>query len=83
MEQTPVVILIVLVILGTSYAVSRLLLRAEPARTPTPTHPQQVCAEPSWAQIDSGSQEGPAWSALDDRQLTRLLTDSASRSSSE
>ncbi len=65
------VIFVVLVILGTSYAVTRLVLRAEHARTPTPTHPQQVCAELSGAQIDSGSQDGPAWGALDDRQLTR------------
>ncbi len=71
MEQTPVVILIVLVILGTSYAVTRLVLRAEHPRTPTTTHPQQVCADPSGAQTDAGSQHGPAWGAVDDLQVTR------------
>lgn len=77
------VTLTVLVILWTAYAVTRLTLRAEHARTPTPTHPQPVCAEPSGAQIDAGSQDGPPWSALDDRQLTRLLTDSAPRTITE
>lgn len=77
------IILIVLLILWTPYVVTRLRLRAQHARTPTPTHPQQVCAEPSWAETDAGSQDDPAWSALDDRQLTRLLTDAAPRTITE
>lgn len=77
------VILIVLVILWTSYLVTTLMLRAEHAGTPTPPPPQRVRAEPSRAQIDAGSQERPAWDALDDRQLTRLLTDSAPRTITE
>ncbi len=79
-------IFILLVIVGTVYAVSRLMPGAQHARTrphPTPTYPHQVWAEPSGAQIDAGSQDGPAWGALDDRQLTRLLTDSAPRTISE
>lgn len=74
------IILIALVILGTSYSVTRLMLHA---RTPTPTHPRQMGAEPSRAKIEAGRQDGSAWSALDDRQLTRLLTNSATRTITE
>jgi hypothetical protein len=79
------VIPIVLVILWTSWVAMRLLLRADAqhARTLTTAHPHQACAEPRRAQTDAGSQDGPAWSALDDRQLTRLLTDSAPRTITE
>ncbi len=70
--------LIVLVILWTPFVVPRLVLRVEHARTPTPPHPRPVWAEPpSGAKTAFGSQPGPVWGALDDRQLTRLLTDSA------
>jgi hypothetical protein len=76
------VILIVLVILWTPYLVTRLLLRAQHARTPA--HTQEVSAvPPSGARTDTGGQDGPAWSVLDDRQLTRLLTDSAPRTITE
>jgi hypothetical protein len=73
------VILLLFMIFWTSYAVTWLMPRAQHARTPTPTPPQPVHAEPSRAQLDAGSHDGPVWSALDDRQLTRLLTDSAPR----
>jgi hypothetical protein len=72
------IILIALVILGTPYLVTRLMLRAQHARTPTAARPPQAYAgQPSGVGTDAGSQDGPAWSAVDDRQLTRLLTDSA------
>ena len=72
-------ILIVLVIFWTPYLLARLLL-ARHARRPSPAHRQRAYAQaPSWAQTDTGSPDGLAWSALDDRQLTRLLTDSAPR----
>ncbi len=78
------VILIALAILWTPYVATKLLLRARHARTPTGAHPQPACAEPpGGAETRTGSQDGAAWSALDDRQLTRLLTDSAPRTSSE
>lgn len=73
-----VVILIVLGFLGTAYAVTRSVLRAEHTPTPAPAHPRPVwAAPPSRGKPGSGSQPGPAWGALDDLQLTRLLTDSA------
>lgn len=71
------ILLIVLVILWASYLVPK-LLRAQPARIPDLAHPQQPDAVPP-AGIHSHvfSQAVPTWSALDDRQLTRLLIDSA------
>ena len=70
------VILIVLVILWTPYVVTK-LLRAQHARTPSPTQPETVRVEPAApAETDTGSQDGPVWSALDDRQLTRPPPDS-------
>lgn len=77
------IVLIVLDILWMSFLVVRLMLRAGHPSTPTQTHPQQVRAEPSRAQFDSGGQDGPAWNAWDDHQLTRLLSDSAPRTITE
>lgn len=75
--------LILLVILWAPYLVAR-FLRAQRARTPTPSLPQRAWGGlPRKAQTDTGSQYGPAWSALDDLQLTRLLTNSAPRTSTE
>lgn len=78
------VILIVLVIFWTPYVVT-MLLRAQRARTPSsPGHPQLAHLElPIGATSDAGTQDVPGWGALDDRQLTRLLTNSAARSITE
>ncbi|PZS28055.1 MAG: hypothetical protein DLM58_17755 [Pseudonocardiales bacterium] len=79
------IVLIMLVIFWAPYVVTRLMLRAQHVRTRTPAaHPRQACTGPSsGAQSDAGSQDGLAWSALDDRQLTRLLIDSAPRTITE
>ncbi len=53
-----------------------------PART-TAYLPQACAGQPRGAWIDAGGQDGLAWGALDDRQLTRLLIDSAPRTISE
>lgn len=75
--------LIVLVLFCAPYLVTR-LLRAEQARMSAPARPQGAWTEPaSKAQTDTGSQDGLSWSALDDLQLTRLLTDSAPRTNTE
>lgn len=60
--------LIVLVILCIPYVVAS-MIRARHAPTCNPS--------------DTGSQDELAWSALDDRQLTRLLTDSAPPATTE
>jgi hypothetical protein len=67
------IVLAMLVFLWMPYLITRLLRtaalpRAEP---PRPAH------------SDSPSQDGQSWSALDDRQLTRLLMDSAPPTTSE
>jgi hypothetical protein len=75
-----VVIRIVLVKLWTRYAITR-LLRAQQARVP-PLGPASAGASeapPSGTEAVSGSQPGAVWDALDDRQLTRLLTNAAPR----
>lgn len=73
--------LVVPVILWVTYTVGRLLPRAEYNPTPTPwsAPPPWVGAEPGREPVDAGNLEGLAWSAVDDRQLTRLLTSSAAR----
>ncbi len=77
-------VFILLVFLCTCYPVMRLMLGAEDAGTPTTAYLPQACAgQPSGAWIDAGGRDGPAWGALDDRQLTRLLIDSAPRSTTE
>ncbi len=77
-------VFILLVFLFTCYPVMRLMLGAEDARTPTTGYlPQAYPGQPRGVGIDAGSRDGPAWGALDDRQLTRLLIDSAPRTISE
>jgi hypothetical protein len=75
------VILVALAILATPYLVAR-VLRTQHASTPRTAHPQEARAEVSGV-AGSASHDGPTWSALDDRQLTRLLTNSAPRSTTE
>ena len=77
------VILIVLVILCTPYVLTK-LLRPQHIRTPSPAYPRRPHTEPPvGAEINDGNQNTSAWSPLDDRQLTRLLTNSAPRTSPE
>jgi hypothetical protein len=77
------IILIVLVILCTPYVLTK-LLRAQHSRTPSLAYPRRAHAEPLvGAEIDTGNQNTSAWSQLDDRQLTRLLTNSAPRTTTE
>jgi hypothetical protein len=53
-------------------------LRARQARPLRTDHSDEAPAEPlSAALTDSVRQDGPSWTALDDRQLTRLLANSA------
>lgn len=76
------VILIALVVFIASWAVAQLLRRPDVARTPV--HPAQVYVEtPSGATSSTGRQDGLTWTALDDLQLTRLLTESARRTNTE
>jgi hypothetical protein len=79
------VILIVMVILCTSYAVTKRMLAGQETGPPTPMppRPSQVRAEPSRAQLEAGRPDPAAWSALDDHQLTRLLTSAARRTTNE
>ena len=54
------------------------LLGAHHARTPSLAPPQAApLVLPIPTQADTGDRDMSAWSALDDRQLTRLLMDSA------
>lgn len=71
------VIIIPLVILCTWWAVMRLLRRTQLTRTAALTRPSALHPTPP-AQAD-----GLTWTALDDLQLTRLLTESARRSDTE
>ena len=76
------IILLLLAICWTPYVVTK-LLRAQHAHTPHPAGPTRAHTAPSaGADTNTGTQHG-AWSALDDRQLTRLLTNSAPRSTTE
>lgn len=70
------VILVVLAILWTPYVAALLMRRSQRGRTPAHLRPQPGRAEPSGADLGA-AQDGPVWSALDDLQLTRLLSDSA------
>lgn len=76
-------ILIVFVIVCACYAVTKVVLQAEHARPPTPSRLQRVWADPSAARTRSSNLPVATWGPLDDLQLTRLLTDSARRASSE
>jgi hypothetical protein len=73
-------ILVLLVLLWTSYVVTRLLRAQHVSST---AHSPKAGATPSDVEPGTGSQDGPAWSALDDYQLTRLLTESAPRTITE
>jgi hypothetical protein len=60
------------------------LIRARLARTRRPGRSEQGHTEPpTTVQVDAHDHAGPAWTALDDRQLTRLLIDSAPRATPE
>jgi hypothetical protein len=78
-----VFILVVLVLLWTPYVATLLWPRAHSKRRPALVPPRQARAEPSGADLEAGSSHGPAWGALDDLQLTRLLIDSAPRTIAE
>jgi hypothetical protein len=73
--------LLVLVILWVTYMVARLVLRAEYNATPTPSSAPSpwVGAERGGEPVEAATWGGLAWSAVDDRQLTRLLRSSAAR----
>lgn len=66
-------VLAMLVFLWMPYLIARLLRTAALARA----------EPPGPARSDTPGQDGQSWSALDDRQLTRLLTASAPRTTSE
>lgn len=78
------VLLILIVIVWTPYAVPKLLqlLSVQDSSTPSSTPPRQARAEPP-AGTHTFGQDVPAWSALDERQLIRLLTSSAPRTSND
>ncbi len=78
------IILLILLIFWMPYLKTRLLPTAQQTRTPTKNASEQVHAEPPrLVQGGTGSQDWQTWSALDDRQLTRLLIDSAPRTTSQ
>lgn len=78
------IVLMMLVFLWMPYVITKLLPTAQQARTPTRDDSQLARVEPLRpAGCDTGGQDGQLWTALDDRQLTRLLTDSAPRTTSE
>jgi hypothetical protein len=78
-----VVIRIVLVKLRSRFAITR-LLHAQRAHIPTLLWPAQVHAVPPVeTEAVIGGQQDAAWDVLDDRQLTRLLTNAAPRTVTE
>ncbi|MEO6956406.1 MAG: hypothetical protein ABI137_06640 [Antricoccus sp.] len=72
-------ILIMLVLVVTSYLLTRLLMVAPHigAAAPTRAHLARP-APPRGAATNTRTQHAVTWSALDDLQLIRLLTDAAS-----
>ena len=76
------IILLFLLILWTPYVVST-MLRAQQNRSPIHIDLQTVPAYQGQAETDLDLRSGAAWSALDDHQLTRLLTDSSPRTPTE
>jgi len=77
------VILIALAIFCTPYVLTK-LLRAQHIRTPSLAYSRRRHAGPPvGAEINTGNQNTSAWSQLDERQLTRLLTNSAPRTGTE
>jgi hypothetical protein len=77
------VILVALVILWTPFLTAKMLLarRANAAGTPRPQSSRTQ--PPSGLASEPCHYDRSLWTALDDRQLTRLLADSAPRSSTE
>lgn len=75
--------LLIFSILWMPYLVKRLLSAAQRTRTATKNASPQVPPKPPYAVSGTGSQDGQTWSTLDDRQLTRLLVDSAPPTTSE
>lgn len=76
-------ILVVLVLLWTPYVATLLWPGAHSTRRPAFVLARQARAEPSGADLEAANPHGPAWGALDDLQLTRLLIDSAPRTIAE
>ncbi|WP_239405683.1 hypothetical protein [Frankia sp. Cj3] len=77
------IIIVASVILCTPYLVST-LLRARRTRTASRVRPQQVGVKTRiGAKVETVSPDEPTWSALDDRQLTRLLIAAAPRATTE
>lgn len=72
------ILLAVVAILWAPCVAAWLMLRAQPQ----PMRAGRQRTEPSGAELRA-PEDSPAWSALDDRQLTRLLTESAPRTSTE
>lgn len=76
------ILLLILVLLIAPYMIMW-SFRDQQADNQSPAHPRRAYLEPlARTQTMSGA-DGLAWSDLDDRQLTRLLTDSAPRTTTE
>jgi hypothetical protein len=75
---------LILLILWVPYLMKRLLPDAQQTRTPIQYDTQEAAPgrRPRARSLTDG-QDGQSWSALDDHQLTRLLTESAPRTTSE
>lgn len=73
------IIFVFLLIVWAPYIIAK-VARYRDARTLNETQPRGLRATPEALEnIDPSSRSPLAWSVLDDRQLTRLLTDSAPR----
>ncbi len=76
--------LTIIVILWMPYVMKLSLPHAQQTQKPTRDGSPQVRAEPPRPVLcGTHSQDEQFWSALDDRRLTRLLTDSAPRTTPE
>ncbi len=74
---------VLLLIVWVPYFVAR-ALRANHVRRLNENHPRSADAMPeALGETGDGNRGRSAWSALDDHQLTRLLTDSAPRTATE
>lgn len=83
-REASVIILTILVIFWILSVMMRLLPTVQQARTPTRDgSPQARPVPPRRVHGGTGGPDGQSWSALDDRQLTRLLIDSAPRTTSK
>lgn len=73
-----------LLLVWVSYLATRMLMRDPHVGAATPTRAHQSGAETlRGAATDIRSQQAVAWSALDERQLTRLLIDAAAATNDE